>query len=106
MIASLLPDLASFGFALERFFHGCQIGQRQFGLDRFDVGDRIHVAGHVHDVVIDEAAHHVDDAIGFADGGEKLVAQPFALGCAGHQAGDIDELDDGRLHLLRLDDGR
>ena len=104
MIASLLPDLASFGFALEGFFHGRQIGQSQFGLYGFDVRDRIHIAADVHDVVIDKAAHHVDDAIGFTDGGKKLVSQPFALGCTRHKTGDIDELDDGRLHLLRVDD--
>jgi hypothetical protein len=47
--------------------------------------------------------HH---GIGLADVGEELVAQAFALAGPGHQAGDVDELDDGRLDLLRLDDGR
>ena len=36
--------------------------------------------------------------------GEELVAQAFALGGAGHQAGDVDELDDGRHDALGLDD--
>ena len=85
-------------------FHRCQIGQSQFGLYGLDVRDRIHVAADVHDVVIDEAAHHIDDTIGFTNGSKKLVAQSFALGCTGDKTGDIDELDDGRLHFLRFDD--
>ena len=56
--------------------------------------------------VVFEAAHHVDDRIGFADVRQKLVAQAFALGRAGDQAGDIDELDHGRHDALRLDDVR
>ena len=44
------------------------------------------------------------DGVGFADVGQELVAQAFALGGAGDQAGDVHELDDGRLDLLRLDD--
>jgi hypothetical protein len=39
----------------------------------------------------------VDDGVGFADVGQELVAQAFALGRTGHQTGDVDELDDGRL---------
>ena len=53
-----------------------------------------------------EAAHHVRDGVGLADVGEELVAQPFALGGAGDQAGDVDELDDRGDHLLRLGDVR
>ena len=58
------------------------------------------------DVVVDEAAHHVRDRIGLADVGEELVAQAFALRGAGDQAGDVDELDDRRNHLLRFRDAR
>jgi hypothetical protein len=58
----------------------------------------------VHHVLVVEAAHHVDDGVGLADVGQELVAQAFTLGGPGDQAGDVDELDDGGLHLLRLDD--
>jgi len=44
------------------------------------------------------------DGIGLADVGEELVAEAFALGGTGDEAGDVDEFDDGRLHALRLDD--
>jgi hypothetical protein len=55
-------------------------------------------------VFVVEAAHHVDDGVGLADVGQELVAQAFTLGGAGDQTGDVHELDDGRLDLLRIDD--
>ena len=58
------------------------------------------------DVVVVEAAHDVDDGVGFADVGEELVAQAFAFARACNQTGNIDELDDGGLHFLRIDDFR
>ena len=79
-----------------------EIGERQLGVDDLDVGDRIDLAGDVDDVVVVEAAHHVRDRVGLADVGEELVAEAFALGRAGDQAGDVDELHDRRNHLLRL----
>ncbi len=83
-----------------------QVGQRQFGADGFNVGDRVDLAGDVDDIVVVEAAHHVDDGIGLADVGQELVAEAFTLAGAGHQTGDVDEFDDGRLNPLRLDDLR
>lgn len=90
--------------ALQGPFGGLQVGQRQLGFDDFDVGDRIDLAGHVDHVGIFEAAHHVDDGVGFADVREELVAQAFALAGARHQAGDVDEFDRGRQDALGLDD--
>ncbi|MCY1296803.1 hypothetical protein D9M70_462140 [compost metagenome] len=85
-------------------FHGSQVGQREFGVDDLDVRQRVHLAGHVDHVVVFETAHHVGDGVGFADIGQELVAQAFALGRARDQAGDVDELDRGRQDALRLDD--
>src|SRR5690606_11752877 len=48
--------------------------------------------------------HHVHDGIGFANVGQELVAQAFALRGASHQAGDVDELDHGGHDALGLDD--
>ena len=62
------------------------------------------LAGDVDDVVVVEAAHDVRDRVGLADVGEELVAQALALRRAGDEPGDVDELDDGRHHLLRLRD--
>ena len=87
-------------------FHRGEIGQRELGVDRLDVGDRIDLAGDVHHVLVLEAAHDVRDGVGLADVGEELVAQAFAFGRAGDQPGDVDELDDRRNDLLRLRDAR
>ena len=83
-----------------------EVGERELGVDRLDVGDGIDLARDVHDVVVVEAAHDVRDRVGLADVGEELVAEPFALRRAGDESGDVDELDGRRQHLLRLRDGR
>jgi len=44
----------------------------------------------VHDVFIVEAAHDVDDGVGFADVGQELVAEAFALAGASDEAGDVE----------------
>src|SRR5690606_25542408 len=44
------------------------------------------------------------DRVDLADVGQELVAQALAAGRTCDQAGDVDELDRGRDHLLRLDD--
>ena len=56
------------------------------------------------DVVILEAAQHMDHRIDLADIAEELVAQTFALARALHQTGDIDEAELGRDHLGRAGD--
>jgi outer membrane receptor protein involved in Fe transport len=90
--------------ALQRLVDRFQVRQRQLGVDRLDVGDRVDPVADVDHVVVLEAAHHVGDRVDFADVREELVAQALAAGGAGDQAGDVDELDRGRDHLLRLDD--
>ena len=90
--------------AMQPLFGGLQICQREFGLDHLDIRNRVDLACHVDDVVILEAAHHVDDRVGFANVREKLVAQALALTGTRHQPGDVDELDRGMLHALRVDD--
>ena len=80
------------------------ISEREFGVDHFDVAQRVDRAGHMNHIVIDEAACDLGDGIGFADVREKLVAETFALGGAGDEAGDVHELHGGRQDLLRFDD--
>src|SRR5690606_41992187 len=53
------------------------------------------------DLVVLEAAQHMHDGIDLADVGEELVAQPFSLGRASDEAGDIDKGDAGRDDFLR-----
>ncbi|GIT05608.1 MAG: hypothetical protein CM1200mP29_10190 [Verrucomicrobiota bacterium] len=43
------------------------------------------------DVVVLEAADHVNDGIDFTDMAQELVAEPFAGGGAFHQPCDINE---------------
>ena len=78
---------------LDAPFQAVQIGQHQFGLDRFGVADRIDAAFDMGDVVVLEAAQHMRDGVDFADIGEELVAEAFAFGGAAHQARDVDEGD-------------
>ena len=42
-------------------------------------------------IAIFETAQHMGNGIAFADVGQKLVAQPFALGRTPHQSRDIDK---------------
>ena len=56
------------------------------------------------DVAVDEAAHDMGDGVAFADIGEKLVAETFALGGAAHQPGDVDKSQAGRNDFLGAGD--
>ncbi len=103
-MASLSPERAVLVWRCSAFSTVARSARQKLGLDHLDVGDRVDLAGHVDHVVVLEAAHHVDDGVGLADVGQELVAQAFALAGAGHQARDVDELDDGRHDALGLDD--
>ena len=94
--------LAFFSRVVDALFQAIEIGQHQLGLDGLDIGDRIDLVLDMGDVVVLETAHHMDDGIDLADGGEKLVAEPLAFRGAAHQTGDIHEGDAGRNDLLRL----
>ena len=90
--------------AVQCFFDRSQVGQAQLGLNDLDIGNRVHLVGDVDHVVVFKAAHHVDDGIGFADVGQKLVAQTFARAGTGHQARNVHKLDNGRHDALGRDD--
>src|SRR5947207_3118071 len=83
-------------------FQAVEIGQHQFCLDRLDIADRIDTAFDMGDIAILETAHHMGDGIDFADIGEELVAESFALGGAAHQARNIDESEPSRDDLGAL----
>ena len=104
LLGVLVVALGLLGQVIDALLAGFEIGEHQLGLDDLDVGERIDLAFDMGDVVIDEAAHDVRDGIGFADGGEELVAEAFALGGALHQTRDIDEGQARRDDLLRLAD--
>ena len=102
LVAALGLLLHRYGAPLEAF----EIGEHQFGLDRRDVGERVDAAFDMGDVAVLETAHDMGDRVAFADGGEKLVAEPLALRGAAHQAGDVDEGQARRDDLLRVGDAR
>ena len=81
-----------------------EIRKHQLGLDDFEVRHRVDLAPYMGDVVIVEAAQHVDDRIRFADVCEELVAEAFALARAFHEAGDVHEVHPGRHDLFRTGD--
>ena len=58
----------------------------------------------VDDVGVVEAADDVQNGVDVADVGQELVAQAFALRRAADDAGDVDQLQDGRDDLLRFDE--
>ena len=90
--------------AVKLLFGGLDVGQDEFGLDDLDVADGVDLAHAVDDVVVVEAADHVDDGVALADVGEEVVALAFALGGAGDEAGDVDDVDRGRDDDLRAGD--
>ncbi len=102
----LVARLGGFGHAIDGLLDGIEIGQREFGIDHFDIGERIDLARDVNHIVVFKTAHHVRDGIGLADVREKLVAQSFALGRARNQPGDVDKFHVRRQNPLRLDDNR
>ena len=75
----LVTGLGGFSCTLYRFLNGVEIGQREFRMDGLDIGNRVYLARDVDHVVVDEAAHHVDDAVGFPNVGEELVTQALTL---------------------------
>ena len=78
------------------------IGEDELQVDGLDVPLGVDAALHVDDVVVFEAADHVDDGVHLPDIGEEFVAQALALGGALDQAGDVHEFDGGGGVLLRL----
>ena len=57
------------------------------------------------DIVILEAAQHVDDGVYLADIAQELVAKPFACAGAFHQPGNVHEGKLGVDHLRAVGDG-
>ena len=99
----LVAALGGADHLLQLLFAALEVGQRQFGIDDLDVCLGVDLVGDMDDVLVLEAAHHVGDGIGLTDIGQELVAQPFALGGAGDQSGDIDKLHGGGDFALRLE---
>ena len=85
-----------------RLLYCRHICQRQLRHNCLDVRDWVDLASHVDDVVVLEAAHHVQDAIGLTNIGKKLIPKALAFGGAGHQPSNVNKLRNGVLHFLWL----
>ena len=96
----LVTGLDRFLLALAALLDAFQIGEDEFSVDDFDIAHRIDRIHDVFDVRVLEAADHLDDGVHFADVAEELVAQTFALAGAFDEAGNVDELEDGRDQFL------
>ena len=92
--------------ARDCFFQSLEVGQNQFGVDRFEVVLRVDLARDVDDVGVGEAADDLRNCVGFANRGEELVAEPFALGCALDDSGDVDERHGRRQDSLAAENRR
>ncbi len=103
-VASLSPPLAALSARSRPFSSVARSASASSVLMTSMSRQRVDAAGHVHDVVVLEAAHHVRDRIDLADVRQELVAEPLALRGAGDEAGDVDELHRGRQDLLRVGD--
>ena len=82
--------------AVELLLGRLDIGEDEFGFDDLDIPDGVDLAHAVDDVVVIKAADHVDDRVALADVGEEVVALAFALGGAGDEARDVNDVDGGR----------
>ena len=104
-LASLSRPASALLQSRAALFEAFEIGKHQFGFDGVGVGQRIDAAFDMGHVVIVETAQHISDGVDFADVGEKLIAQPFALGRAFDEAGNVHEGETRRQDLRGFGDG-
>ena len=90
--------------AIQLLLGGLDVREDEFGLDHPDVADRVDLAHAVDDIVVIEAANHMDDGVALADVGEEVVAFTLSLGGPGDETGDIDDVDGGGDDDLRAGD--
>ena len=74
---------------------GLQVLELQFGIYDFLVAHGVDGPIHMGDVLILEAAQHVDDGIRLTDVAEELVAETLALARTFHESGDVYYLAGG-----------
>ena len=77
---------------------GLKVLELQLEVDDLLVPYRIHAAVHMSDVGIVKAAEYMQDGIGLADIGQKLIAQPLAFARALDQTGYVHNLNCCRNH--------
>ena len=78
--------------------HCLKILELKLQVDYLLVPHRIHASVHVGDIGIVEAAEHMQDGIGLADIGQKLVAETLTPAGTLDKTGDVDNLHRRRHH--------
>ena len=114
LVQELLVALAHLRGLFHAAVHHLQVGHDEFEVDRFNVADgidrhvRAGVGDDVHDVLVIEAAHDVNDGVRATDVLQELVAEASTLARALDKTRDVDEFDDrgglllGVVHLGEL----
>ena len=80
---------------------GLEVFELQLQVYRVLVAHRVHRAIHMSDIVVVEAAQHMDDGVATPYVGQELVAQPLPLRGSSHQARNIHNLHRGGYHAGR-----
>ena len=83
---------AALAEALEATLDLRHVGEGELEVDDGDVGEGVHLAVDMNDVVVVEASDDVDDGVALADVGEELVAEAGAVRGALDQARDVHKL--------------
>ena len=114
LMEEFLVALGGLGRLFHPTVHHLQVRHDQLQVDGLDIPQGIHrhvgagVGHHMHNFLVVEAAHHMDDGVGAADILQELVAQARALAGALYQTRNVHELDDrrglfiGLVHLRQL----
>src|SRR5207237_3255116 len=101
----VLVPAAGLTFGLvERRADRFQVGQRQLGVDRVDVAQRVDAVFDVGDVRILERPDDVKDRVHLPDMGQELVPEPLAGARPPNDARDVNDPQGGWNDLLGLDE--
>ena len=86
----LVPAGSShFLYLLDAVFHRLKVFDLQLCIHHLFVPHRVHGTVYMDDIPVIETAQHMQDGVGLADIGQKLVAQALPAGSPLHQAGNI-----------------
>ena len=86
----VVADGGNLRLLLELSLYGLEVLKLKLGVDDFLVLYGVYAcAALTYDVVVIEAAEHVDDGVSLTDVSEELIAETLALGCTLNESGDV-----------------
>ena len=86
------------------FLQRRQIGEHQFGIDYFNVTNRVNSSADVMNIGILKATDDLYNRVYLANMTEELIAETFAHARAFDETSDINELNRGRHNFLGMRD--